>query len=131
MSGTSSTGGSPHDIPSAVDLLQAVEDFLRGEVTAATQGRLAFHVRVAANVLSMVAREIELGPTQAGAHVDALARLGVDSEAALAEAIRSGSLDDRIDEVRAVVEETVAAKLAVANPGYVRSGPARDDERRR
>lgn len=121
MSSGPATGGSPHDIPSAVELLGAVEEFLRGEVMGATEGRLAFHVRVAANVLSMVAREIELGPAQAISHGEALARLGVGSEAALAEAIRSGALDDRIDEVRAVVAQTVAAKLAVANPGYVRA----------
>jgi hypothetical protein len=40
-------------------------------------------------------------------------------EAALAAAIRDGSLDDRLDEVRAFVRETVEAKLSVANPKYL------------
>lgn len=109
----------PHDIPSAVALLRAVEDFLRGDVLGATEGRIAFHVRVAANVVAMVARQIELGPAQAAAHRAALGELGVDSEDALAEAIRSGAMDDRLAEVRAVVEQTVKDKLAVANPDYV------------
>ncbi|HZU78639.1 MAG TPA: DUF6285 domain-containing protein [Acidimicrobiales bacterium] len=114
-----SADGAPHDIPSAPELLRAVEEFLRGEVMAATDGRLAFHVRVAANVVAMVAREIELGPEQRLAHAEALRRLGMESDKELADAIRSGSLDDRLDEVTDVVKQTVAAKLAVANPDYV------------
>lgn len=110
---------APHDVPSAGELLGAVEEFLRGEVLPATEGRLAFHVRVAANVVSMVARQLALGPAQAEAHAARLAALGVPDEAALAEAIRAGSFDDRLDEVRAAVQATVADKLAVANPGYL------------
>lgn len=111
--------GAPHDVPSAGELLAAVEEFLRGEVLPATEGRTAFHVRVAANVLSMVARQLVLGPAQAEAHAARLAALGVADEAALAEAIRAGSLDDRFDQVRAAVRATVADKLAVANPAYL------------
>jgi hypothetical protein len=43
-------------------------------------------------------------------------------EAELARAIRSGQLDDRRPEVLAVVRATVAAKLEVANPGYLDGG---------
>ena len=59
------------------------------------------------------------GREQAADHARRLASLGVSSEAELAAAIRSGGLDDRMDEVRAVVQATVADKLAVSNPGYV------------
>ena len=38
-------------------------------------------------------------------------------------------LDDRIDEVRAVVRAAVAAKLAVANPGYFDRGAVGEGER--
>ena len=113
---------APHDVPSAADLLTAVERFLRDEVVPVTDGRLSFHVRVAANVVGIVGRQLALGPAQAEAHAARLATLGVDSEAELADAIRSGALDARLDEVRAVVRETVADKLAVAHPGYTGDG---------
>jgi len=112
-------GGAPHDMPSALQLLDAVREFLETEVIAASEGRVRFHVRVAANVVGVVARELALGPAQAVAHAARLARLGVADEAELAAAIRSGALDDRLDEVRAAVRATVADKLAVANPRYL------------
>jgi len=114
---------APHDIPTAADLLAAVEGFLRDEVVPATEGRLAFHVRVAANVVGIVGRQLALGPEQAAAHAARLAALGVHSEEELAAAIRSGALDDRLDEVRVAVRATVADKLAVAHPGYIATGP--------
>ena len=46
-------------------------------------------------------------------------QLGVADDAALAAAIRSGELDDRMDEVRALVWQSVRDKLAVANPKYL------------
>ncbi len=113
---------APHDIPSATDLLEAVREFLQSDVAETTDGRLRFHARVAANVLGMVAREMALGPEQARSHARRLAGLGVADDTALAEAIRTGALDDRIDEVVDVVRRSVADKLAVANPTYV-DGP--------
>jgi hypothetical protein len=110
----------PHDVPSATELLDAVREFLETDVLAITDGRVRFHVRVAANVLAMVAREIVLGPDQAAAHRLRLAGLGVASDAEFAAAIRSGALDWRSDEVRAVVRATVTDKLAVAHPLYLR-----------
>ena len=114
------TGGgwAPHDLPSAAELLDAVREFLEGDVVPSVEGRLRFHARVAANVVAMVGRELALGPQQEAAHGARLARLGVRDEAELAEAIRSGTLEARMDEVRAVVSATVRAKLAVAHPGY-------------
>ena len=111
-------GWPPHDIPSATGLLDAVREFLESEVLPATEGRLRFHVRVAANVVGMVAREVVLGPEQAAAHAKRLESLGMGSETELAAAIRSGALDWRAEDVRAVVRATVADKLAVANPAY-------------
>jgi hypothetical protein len=111
-------GWAPHDTPSAAELLDAVREFLESDVLPATEGRVRFHTRVAANVVAMVARELVLGPEQSAAHRTRLAGLGVHSDAELAAAIRSGALDARADEVRAAVRATVADKLAVANPGY-------------
>ena len=53
--------------PSASELLDAVRGFLTDQVMAATGGQLAFHARVAANVLAIVARELDLEPPPADA----------------------------------------------------------------
>ncbi|HVF33228.1 MAG TPA: DUF6285 domain-containing protein [Acidimicrobiales bacterium] len=111
-----------HDIPDAAGLVEAVREFLEHDVMAATEGRIQFHTRVAVNVLGMVERELEKGAAQLAAHRAGLEALGLDDERSLAEAIRNGALDDRLDEVRAFVESTVRAKLEVANPRYL-EGP--------
>jgi len=80
---------APHGRPTASELLDAVREFLTGQVMPATTGQLAFHARVAANVLGIVARELELGT--------------VPREIGLA--------------------DSVAAKLAVANPRYFETTP--------
>jgi hypothetical protein len=109
---------APHDRPTVDELLQAVEEFLRQfDPDGDGQGR-RFTLRVAANALSIVRRQLALGERHAEAHAARLARLGVGDDAGLAAAIRSGSLDDRADEVLEVVREAVADKLAVANPRY-------------
>jgi aminoglycoside phosphotransferase (APT) family kinase protein len=108
----------PHDRPTAPELLDAVEEFLRGEVFAASEGRVAFHVRVAANVVALVARQLALGPAQARSHRERLRRLGVRDDAELAASIRGGVFDGRFPEVRRALRDAVADKLAVANPGY-------------
>ncbi len=113
---------APHDRPTAGELLESVREWLEREVTPATEGRLRFHARVAANVLAIVERELELGAAHAEAHAARLDQLGVSSDAELAAAIRRGDLDDRYDEVKALVWATVRDKLAVANPRYL--GPA-------
>jgi hypothetical protein len=67
----------------------------------------------------MVERELRLGADQADAHMARLALLGCADEDELARKIRSGELDDRADEVRALVWASVKDKLAVANPKYL------------
>jgi hypothetical protein len=111
----------PHDVPSTGELVEAVREWLQSDVLAATDGRLQYHTRVAINVLSIVERELALGATHEEAHLDRLRSLGVADDAALAVAIRSGALDDRLSEVRALVWESVRDKLAVANPKYLTS----------
>jgi hypothetical protein len=109
----------PHDVPTAAQLVEAVREFLEGDVSPATEGRVRFHARVAANVCAIVERELALGPAQAEASAARLASLGVVDEAGRAAAIRRGDLDDRYDEVVAAVRETVRDKLLVANPRYL------------
>jgi hypothetical protein len=113
------------DRPNAAELVAAVREFLERDVMAATDGRVQFHTRVAVNVLNVVERELKLGPElEPGERARAAALLGHDGDAnalerELATAIRSGALDDRLDEVRAHVRTTVREKLLIANPGYL------------
>ena len=110
---------APHDVPTIEQLVEAVREWLERDVMTSTDGRLRFHARVAANMLAMVERELDLGPAQAVAHRERLASLGFADDAALAAATRAGELDERYDEVRAVILATVCDKLAVANPRHL------------
>jgi hypothetical protein len=73
----------------------------------------------------MLERELRLGPDLDAAERARLAALvGHDADVAsltaeLAAGIRDGSFDDRRDEVMAAVQESVRAKLLVANPDYL------------
>ncbi|MGZ4727127.1 MAG: phosphotransferase family protein [Acidimicrobiales bacterium] len=107
-----------HGEPTAAQLLEAVREFLEGDVMAATQGRVQFHARVAARVLATVERELALDGRDRVAHAARLASIGLADDADLAERIRSGTVTDW-DAVTAVVWADVLAKLRVANPGYL------------
>ena len=110
---------APHDRPTAVELVEAVREWIsRSQVDGEIEPNL-FHARVAANMLSIVERELELGGAHRRAHEARLGELGVADDTALAAAIRSGALDDRADEVRRLVWDSVRDKLAVANPRYL------------
>lgn len=94
-----------HGIPSSAELVSAVREFLEQEVMPATEGRLSFHARVAANVLAQIERELAGGlPDTSG-------------DAELCAAIRGGSVD--LDEVREAIRETVVAKLRISNPRHL------------
>ena len=114
-----------HDRPTASELVAAVREYLERDVMATTEGRVAFHARVAVNVLGMVERELELGAAQDAAEherlVALLGRPGTVRE--LTEALGRGIRDDALEvpwsELVEVVRGTVRAKLEVANPGYL------------
>ncbi|MCU1393669.1 MAG: hypothetical protein JWM34_2097 [Ilumatobacteraceae bacterium] len=112
---------TPHDDPTAAELVEAVREWMERDLMPGTSGRLQFHTRVAVNVLAMVQRELELGSAQAVDHADRLQALGFADDAELAAAIRSGSLDDPeiAATVRAVALASVVDKLRVANPRYL------------
>lgn len=117
MASSTDVGSAPHDRPTPAELLEAVAEYL-AQLRDSVPGRQGFMARVAANVVAMVRRELELGPAQAEAHAERLAALGVASDTELAAAIRSGAMDDRVDEVTVAVRAAVRDKLAVAHPGY-------------
>ncbi|GAA2668974.1 DUF6285 domain-containing protein [Nonomuraea recticatena] len=108
---------APHDVPTAAELVAAVREFLERDVLPEVEGRVRFHTRVAVNVLGMVERELELGPSQALAHAERLDRLGVADDAELAAAIREGSLAE--DELLGPLAAAVRDKLLVANPRHL------------
>lgn len=103
----------------AAALVEAVREWVEGDVRESTEGSVSFYTRVAANALAMVERELALGPVHAVAHATGLAQLGCKDDAELAEQIREGRFDDRLEEVREVVGADVRRKLEVANPRWL------------
>lgn len=113
---------SPHDVPTAAELVEAVREWIG---TAVGQGAPAnpFGARVAGNMLAIVERELALGPTHEASHRERLVALGVADDVELAAGIRSGRFDEQLDLVRALVRESVHDKLQVANPRYLDQSP--------
>lgn len=107
----------PHDRPGGAALIDAVGAFL--DDADQPDERLRFHARVAAAALRVARRELLLGDAHRIAHRERLRALGCATDAELAHGIRAGTLDDRMDEVVAVVRTTVIDKLTVANPRYL------------
>lgn len=99
--------------PTAVQLIEAVRLFLK-EAEGALDGRLAFHAKVAANALGIVARELEGAPDAAEA--EALAAFG--GPAGVCAGLRDGHLDPGDPVLLEAMRQAVLARLAVDNPRY-------------
>jgi AcrR family transcriptional regulator len=113
------------DRPTADELLDAVAEYLFGELRPEVPREQRFKVLVAANVCAVVAREIRAGgePDREDLELfgELLGRPVDDVHAAAAELsgrLRSGELDERIDELAPRLEEHVRRKLEIARPGY-------------
>ena len=61
--------------PTAAELIDAVSEFISRDVAPTLTGRLAFHARVAVNVLAIVRRELLQGPDADRADAHRLAAL--------------------------------------------------------
>ena len=126
---------SSQDRPAAPELLDAVAEYLFAELRAEVPGEQRFRVLVAANICAVVARELRAGDQPAKEDLallrellgeggesdlsgDELAAAVREAEAELARRLRSGGLDDRLDELGDRLGELVRRKLAVARPGY-------------
>jgi hypothetical protein len=98
------------DRPTAIELIEAVTEFLSTEaLPAAADHRLKFRTLVALNALGIAHREL--------AH--ALSNrllLSPDEVAALARRIRVGDVPE---DALATLKEHVAAKLRISNPSYL------------
>lgn len=111
---------APHDRPTASELVQAVREWMEQDLIAGVDGRLAFHVRVAMNMLDIVDREIALGAPMEQRHEEALRGLGVTSDAELSHKIRTGEFDSDFSRLLEVLRPVVEDKVRVANPKYLR-----------
>jgi aminoglycoside phosphotransferase (APT) family kinase protein len=113
---------TPHDRPTAEELLVATRAELGDDVLPALAGREAFKLRVALRALGIVERETRLRGEHGATRAAALANLGVADEAQLAAALRDGTITagrDTYDMLRALVR----IKLEAANPRYLETYP--------
>jgi len=113
------------DRPTAAELLDAVAEYLFAELRPEVPREQRFKVLVAANVCSVVAREIRAGDQpdaeDAALFGELLGKEVDDPRAAaaeLSERLRSGELDERIAQLAPRLEEHVRRKLEIARPGY-------------
>ena len=110
---------TPNGRPDALELIEAVREFLDDEVKDAVHGQLAFHVRVAANALAISLRELKAAPNHQRVHASRLAQFDCSDDAGLAAAILRGELDERYDELRVVLRSMARDKINITNPRYV------------
>jgi len=112
--------------PTAAELIEAVTEFLATEVDQEViTADVKFRLRVARNVLDIVARECRSGPEHDQRERIALQELlGEESNdlsqlnQALCERLRRGDFDSRTDEVMPVLTDITMDKLSTDNPRY-------------
>ena len=110
---------SPHDRPTAAELIESVREWLERDVAASGDGHLAFHTRVAMNSLDIVLRELAAGDSMSRTHVKILESLGVASDEELSLKIRSGDFDSTLKLVLDTVAPVIEDKVRVSNPKYL------------
>lgn len=110
---------SPHDRPTARELLEAVREWMERDLAPALSGPLAFHARVAQNILAMVGREVESAADDARTQEQAWTALGVESNEELSARINAGEYDADMSGLIAVLRPVVEAKVRVANPRHL------------
>lgn len=112
------------DQPSILELVEAVKNFLETRAMPELQGHTAFHARVAANALGIVAREIEAGPNAAaGEKARLVALLGSDGtldelNRILSTHIREGLIGLDTPGLAEHLEKTTREKVAIDQPAY-------------
>ena len=108
----------PYDAPSAIELIQAVEECITDEIVPGSDGSTKWKLRIAANALKIAVREIE-GRTF---HQDGLQAILTDLGAVdmpdLSEKIKAGDYDERFEMLQEKLLAIVAMKLEVANPRH-------------
>ncbi len=114
-----------HESPSSQQLLSAVITFLTDVATPQLSGHAAFHARVSANGLALVARETALRDSSDARALELYSALlgqeHVDlksAQAALCGAIRAGDIDVDTPNLLASLREVATAQLAIDQPNY-------------
>jgi hypothetical protein len=112
------------DEPTPSELIKAVADFLRNELTPALGGHNAFKLRVAINALDLVTRQLALESSSDAAELARLTRL-LDMQGSLGELnrilagrIASGEADLQTPGLADHLWQTTMDKLAVDQPNY-------------
>lgn len=114
------------ETPDPRELLEAVRGFL-AEAREELGGHRGFHALVAANVVEIVRRELELGPAAEAAEAERLRTLlGRDDDDGdttelnrlLCEAIREGRLAVDDPGLLDHLDRTTLDRLAIDQPGY-------------
>lgn len=112
------------DAPTPPELLHAVATFLRHDILPKLEGAEAFQLRVAANAIDLVRREITAPAHEAAdEHAGLQALLGVEGDTAaltreLAHRIADGRADLENPSLRSLLWRLTEAKLAVDQPEY-------------
>jgi hypothetical protein len=112
------------DEPTPAELIKAVADFLRNELTPAIGGHSAFKLRVAINALDLVTRQLALESSSDVAEAQRLSQLlgwqGSLQELnrVLAGKIAAGEADLQTPGLAEHLWQTTMDKLAVDQPNY-------------
>ncbi|QOZ29718.1 DUF6285 domain-containing protein [Bradyrhizobium sp. CCBAU 51753] len=112
------------DEPTTTELIKAVADFLRSEITPVIKGHNAFKLRVGINALDLVTRQLALAESSDAAEVARLKQLlGADGtlmelNRTLSEKIASGAVDLTTPGLPEHLWQTTLDKLAVDQPNY-------------
>jgi hypothetical protein len=120
--------------PSASELLDSVAEFMGKELMPRLSGRVAFHTRIAINVLAIVRREMTLGPAAAAREAVRLAELlGAEGDAealtdALCERIAHGEIDAHDPKLIEHLWATTMDTVAIDQPNYATYGFATGTE---
>jgi hypothetical protein len=120
------------DAPTPPELLHAIATFLRNDILPQLEGGAAFQLRIAANAIDLVRREITLPAREAeDEHAGLQALLGVAGETEaltreLAQRIADGRIDLENPMLRALLWRVTEAKLAVDQPTYAGLQRARE-----
>ena len=110
--------------PTAAELIDAVSEFISRDAAPSLTGRLAFHARVAVNVLAIVRRELLQGPGADRADASRLASLlghAGDPAVLTEELCRRIASGEIASDDPALIEHLWASTLdtlAVDQPGY-------------
>ncbi len=112
------------DEPTPIELLNAVAEFLRGDIAPKMSGAAAFKLRVATNAIDLVVRQLELSEPSAAAELAHLAKLLgekgslLDLNRKLADGIATGEFDLKTPGLADHLWQTTMDKLAVDQPNY-------------